>query len=176
MATPVFISELGSNCRFWLAAIEGSPLTKTLAALVVGLAVALTFYRRYTLRRRRPRRLSKEKKAALIGALDGNCLASVPVTCRFEDSEARTYADDFVAALRSGGCDAILNFEPRLNPYTSGVFIIICKDRSITEAEWLAQAMRSAKVGFRVAFDSDRPAERLAGPDGFALIVGNNTR
>ena|SRR5579862_4902553 len=115
MTTLVFIGEL-ARFPFWPAAIEGSPLTKTLAALVVGIAAALVLYRRYTLRQRRPRRLSKEEKAALIGALDGNCLASVPVTCRFEDSEARTYADDFVAALRGGGCDAILNFEPRLDP------------------------------------------------------------
>jgi hypothetical protein len=99
-------------------------------------------------RHRRPRRLSKEKKAALIGALDGNCLASVPVTCRFEDSEARTNADSFVAALRGGGCDAILNFEPRLDPDASGLFIVIPKDGPIREAESLAQAMRTAKSGF----------------------------
>jgi hypothetical protein len=160
MTTLVFIGEL-ARFPFWPAAIEGSPLTKTLAALVLGIA-ALTFYRRYALRQRRPRRLSKEEKAALIGALDGNCLASVPVACRFEDSEARTYADDFVVALRGGGCDAILNFEPRLDPDASGVFIVIRKDGSIMEAESLAQAMRTAKVDFRVAFDSQRLAPSIA--------------
>lgn len=172
MTTLVFMSELSSSFPFRLAAIKTASATKTVAAFVVGLAVALNFYRRYTLRQRRPRRLSNEKRAALIDALDGNCLASVPVSCRFEDSEARTYADDFVAALRGGGCDAILNFEPRIDPDASGVFLVIRKDRSLTGAESLAQAMRTAKLDFRVAFDSGR----LAGPDGFALIVGRNGR
>jgi hypothetical protein len=54
---------------------------------------------------------------------------------RFEDSEARTNADSFVAALRGGGCDAVLNFEPRLDPDASGVFIVMRKDGSIREAD-----------------------------------------
>ena len=48
--------------------------------------------------------------------------------------------------------------------------------QSITGAEGLTQAMRTAKIDFRVVFDSDLVAKRLAGPDGFALIVARNGR
>jgi hypothetical protein len=91
MTTPVFIGELASF-PLWLAAIERSPLTKTLAALVLGIAAALVLYRRHMLRQPSTQTAPtfKRGKGALIGALDGNCLAGVPVTCRFEDSEART--------------------------------------------------------------------------------------
>jgi hypothetical protein len=41
-----------------------------------------------------------------------------------------------------------LNFEPRLDPNTSGVFIVIRKNGPIREAESLAQAMRTAKSEF----------------------------
>lgn len=123
-----------------------------------------------------PRRLSREKKSVLIAALDGGCPSTFPVSCRAEDGEAKLYAEDFVEALRGGGWDAGLKLEPRLRPDAVGVYIIVDRNRSNPGAELLAQAMNAAEISFKVAIDSDLLAERLAGPDGFALIIGSARR
>ena len=166
------IRKMVGRIEAWLLAIESLSLNAALILVAVGLAIGgiLLWFR---LRRRRgPRRLSRETKAALSAALGGRCANTFPVSYRAEDNEAKTYADDFVEALRRGGCDAILKLEARLRPDATGVFIVIDRSRSNAGAELLAQAMRTADIDFQVALDSDRLTERLAGPDGFALIIG----
>jgi hypothetical protein len=166
------IREMVERIEAWLLAIESLSLNAALILVAVGLAIGAILLWLRLPRMRGPRRLSRETKAALSAALGGRCPNTFPVSCRAEDNEAKTYADDFVEALRRGGCDAILKLEARLRPDATGVFIVIDRDRSIAGAELLARAMRSADIDFQVAFDSDRLAERLAGPDGFALIIG----
>jgi hypothetical protein len=172
-----FISEFPRPPYLWLVGVRASPVSAVLSLLVSGVVVALVGCRLRALRRaHEPRRLSPEMKAALRGTLGGKFHCSVPVTSRFEDREARIYADDFVEALRVAGCDAILSLEQPLKPETAGVLVVVSSGKPPAEAALLIQALRAARIEFKMSFESAQQGERFAGPDGFALMVGTNTR
>ena len=177
MTLLISIDQLFNDLDLWLVVETGVPLAAALPAILVGLALPPIVYRTHALRQARiPRRLSKGSREALRAALDGRFPFAIPVICRFDDAEARTYAEDFVEALRTSGCDAILRMDQPLRADAKGMMIVIGKNSRAPVAEVLKRAVIMAKLDYKVIADSNDARERLAGPDGFALIVGRKRR
>jgi hypothetical protein len=166
MATTLWNSA--DQLSHWFSIISWLTVVAATMAVICAVAGATIGNRLNALRRQAagPRRLSPAAKAALSSALDGKCPYTVPVSCLPGSAECHSYAGDFVEALRRGGCNASINVEARLKPDLAGVFIVEDKARSAIGPRLLAQALTLAQIEFDVTADS-----RLAGPDGFTLVV-----
>ena len=171
MATPFWNSA--DQLSHWFSIISWLTVVAAAIAVAGALAGATIGSRLDALRKQAagPRRLSPAVKAVLSSALDGKLPYTVPVSCRPGSAEAQSYATDFVDALRRSGCNASVNLETKLKPDLTGIFIVQSKASQVNGPQILAQALKLAQIEFLMAADAEKATDRLAGPDGFALVI-----